>query len=89
MSSTFRNFGQRGAIAFHGRGRRTPPDPCPELLEIARAAKKWPSEAFSGTAGSRDSCGSIVESAMDFAIYTVDPNGIATSWNPGAERLLG
>ena len=31
----------------------------------------------------------IFESATDFAIFTVDPNGIATSWNPGAERLLG
>lgn len=31
----------------------------------------------------------IFESATDFAIFTIDPNGIATSWNPGAERLLG
>jgi len=31
----------------------------------------------------------IVESAIDFAIFTMDPNGITTSWNPGAQRLLG
>lgn len=31
----------------------------------------------------------IFESASDFAIYTTDPNGMTTSWNPGAERLLG
>lgn len=31
----------------------------------------------------------IFESAADFAIFTIDPNGITTSWNPGAERLLG
>lgn len=31
----------------------------------------------------------IFESAKDFAIFTMDPNGIATSWNVGAERLLG
>lgn len=31
----------------------------------------------------------IVESAADFAIFTMDVNGIATSWNVGAERLLG
>lgn len=31
----------------------------------------------------------IFESATDFAIFTVDPNGITTSWNAGAERLLG
>ncbi|HEY9691437.1 MAG TPA: PAS domain S-box protein [Oculatellaceae cyanobacterium] len=31
----------------------------------------------------------IVESAKDFAIFTLDLNGIVTSWNSGAERLLG
>jgi PAS domain S-box-containing protein len=31
----------------------------------------------------------IFESATDFAIFTMDPNGITTTWNPGAERLLG
>jgi PAS domain S-box-containing protein len=30
-----------------------------------------------------------VESATDFAIFTMDPNGITTTWNSGAERLLG
>jgi len=31
----------------------------------------------------------VLESATDYAIFTVDPNGIVTSWNPGAEHLLG
>src|SRR3954469_5648268 len=31
----------------------------------------------------------VFESATDFAIISTDPNGIVTSWNPGAERLLG
>lgn len=31
----------------------------------------------------------IIESAADFAIYTTDQQGIATSWNIGAERLFG
>lgn len=31
----------------------------------------------------------IVESATDFAIITTDPQGILTSWNVGAERVLG
>jgi PAS domain S-box-containing protein len=31
----------------------------------------------------------IVESAADFAILATDPKGYVTSWNSGAERLLG
>src|SRR4051812_22896086 len=31
----------------------------------------------------------IVESATDYAIFTMDPNGLVTSWNVGAERVLG
>jgi PAS domain S-box-containing protein len=31
----------------------------------------------------------IVESASDFAIYTIDQVGTTTSWNIGAERLFG
>lgn len=31
----------------------------------------------------------IFESAKDYAIFTIDLNGIIASWNSGAERLLG
>src|SRR5688572_20587568 len=31
----------------------------------------------------------ILESASDYAILTTDPDGRVTSWNAGAERLLG
>jgi PAS domain S-box-containing protein len=31
----------------------------------------------------------IVENASDFAIFTTDLEGQITSWNPGAEKLLG
>ena len=31
----------------------------------------------------------IVESATDFAIYTIDTSGCVTSWNVGARRLFG
>lgn len=31
----------------------------------------------------------LIESATEFAIFTIDPNGIVTSWNSGAERVLG
>lgn len=31
----------------------------------------------------------LVESSLDYAIYRLDPQGIITTWNPGAERLTG
>ncbi|MEH2184551.1 PAS domain-containing protein [Nostoc sp.] len=31
----------------------------------------------------------MVESAKEYAIFTLDLNGVVTSWNAGAERLLG
>ena len=31
----------------------------------------------------------IVESASDYAIFTTDPERRVTSWNLGAERLIG
>jgi PAS domain S-box-containing protein len=31
----------------------------------------------------------IIDSAMDFAIFSMDERGFVTSWNSGAERVLG
>ncbi len=31
----------------------------------------------------------VIESATDFAIFSMDRQGLVTSWNTGAERLLG
>lgn len=31
----------------------------------------------------------LIEGVTDYAIYTLDPAGIITSWNPGAERIKG
>ena len=31
----------------------------------------------------------LVEAISDYAIYMLDPTGIVTSWNPGAERFKG
>ncbi len=31
----------------------------------------------------------LIESIRDYAIYMLDPAGIVTSWNPGAERFKG
>ncbi|HZO56219.1 MAG TPA: PAS domain-containing protein, partial [Bryobacteraceae bacterium] len=31
----------------------------------------------------------LVEAVTDYAIYLLDPSGLVTSWNPGAERFKG
>lgn len=31
----------------------------------------------------------LVEAIVDYAIYMLDPDGIVTSWNPGAQRFKG
>jgi PAS domain S-box-containing protein len=31
----------------------------------------------------------MVENARDYAIFTIDENGLVSGWNPGAERILG
>src|SRR3954453_8109692 len=37
----------------------------------------------------RTLCQAILESASDYAILTIDPNGLGTSWDAGAGNLLG
>jgi PAS domain-containing protein len=31
----------------------------------------------------------IIENATDYAIFTLDAEGVITSWSPGGERILG
>ena len=31
----------------------------------------------------------LVEGVIDYAIYMLDPNGIVTNWNAGAQRIKG
>jgi PAS domain S-box-containing protein len=31
----------------------------------------------------------LVEAVTDYAIYMLDPTGIVTTWNPGAQRFMG
>ena len=31
----------------------------------------------------------LVEAVTDYAIYMLDPQGIVSSWNPGARRFKG
>jgi PAS domain S-box-containing protein len=56
--------------------------------EVARRTE----ELASANAALRDSeqrLRLILESATDYAILTIDLDGRVTSWNPGAERILG
>ena len=31
----------------------------------------------------------LIQAVTDYAIYMLDPTGVVTSWNPGAERFKG
>ena len=31
----------------------------------------------------------LIEAVTDYAIYLLDPFGIVTTWNPGAQRFKG
>ena len=31
----------------------------------------------------------LIEAITDYAIYMLDPDGIVSSWNPGARRFMG
>ena len=31
----------------------------------------------------------LIDSVTDYAIFALDPLGIVTTWNPGAQRLTG
>ena len=48
-----------------------------------------PSLASTSGPNARELFELIVESATDFAIFTFGPDGAVSSWNAGAERLLG
>ena len=38
---------------------------------------------------SEEHCRLMIESVLDYAILTLDPDGLVTSWNAGAERIKG
>jgi PAS domain S-box-containing protein len=31
----------------------------------------------------------LVDTVQDYAVFVLDPNGIVSTWNPGAENLKG
>ena len=52
---------------------------------------RWQSGLVGGAASSRASANSACWSkgSVDYAIYMLDPDGIITNWNAGAERIKG
>jgi PAS domain S-box-containing protein len=46
-------------------------------------------ERFEAAATSDGRYRMLVDAVTDYAIYMLDPNGIITSWNPGARRFKG
>jgi PAS domain S-box-containing protein len=57
------------------------------LLAIEDITPTW--RAGVDFADNRDRFRVIVEGATGFAIFTFDTDGVITSWNPGAEAMLG
>jgi PAS domain S-box-containing protein len=46
-------------------------------------------ERFEASASNEGRYRMLVDAVTDYAIYMLDPNGIITSWNPGARRFKG
>src|SRR5579883_1079497 len=69
----------------------------PEANEANSPSRSAPSRIMSGRrtpkteteTGSEDRFELLVRAVIDYAIYMLDPEGIVTSWNAGAERLKG
>ncbi len=60
------------------------------FLVVAQLVVKGMKEAGSESVLSEDRrYRLLVEAVTDYAIYMLDPNGIVTSWNPGAQRFKG
>src|SRR5690348_18469204 len=59
-------------------------------LAVAQLQQKTQSlEAEAALHQSEERFRSLVEGVQDYAIYTLDPNGVITSWNAGARRIKG
>lgn len=59
-----------------------------ELVATVRALLRM-REASEALRASEERYRLIVESATDYAIFTTDPDGRVTSWNAGAQNVLG
>ena len=48
-----------------------------------------PNLRFDASSSDDGRCRMLIEAITDYAIYMLDPNGIVSSWNPGARRFKG
>src|SRR4051794_27161905 len=77
-------------VPLHGTDRSTEARGVTGRMARSPRLREGPDEPAGPKAiGEAELFGRIVESATDFAIFAMDPNGAATSWNAGAERLFG
>ncbi len=60
-----------------------------ELLAREQRARQQAETANEKLRESEERFRLIVESVVDYAIFTLDPRGIVSSWNLGAERIKG
>ena len=59
-------------------------------LEIAVAGRSRELSAASARLTEHErNLAMLIEGVVDYAIYRLDPDGVVTSWNPGAERIKG
>jgi PAS domain S-box-containing protein len=63
--------------------------PATHLLIPGSSSMSEPSSDDLPTVGKANLFEAIVESSWDIAIFTIDREGLTTSWNIGAERLFG
>ncbi len=62
-----------------------------EAKALDGESRVWWQDAASGRTDRRDSeaLTAFVSAVQDYAIFTLDPDGVVVSWNEGAERIKG
>jgi PAS domain S-box-containing protein len=87
VNHTFEGIGPRRML-LNGRRVRGPEDDSQLiLLAIEDITEHW--RAGVPFVDSRERYRVIVEAATSYAIFTVDMQGVVTTWNAGAEKMLG
>ncbi len=66
-------------------------NPAGDLIGFAKITRDITErmEAQSALLDSESRFRRLVEGVIDYAIYMLDPSGIVTNWNPGAQRMKG